>query len=374
VGSRLIGTALLVLLAGGCSHGQTEPDAGEDGIDASDAFDAGDDGSVGGDDGGIPGDDGGTSGDPVTDRAEDGGDGSSNPYWAWCPEASEYIGGEWPVFVEVTENAVYCGTFYEMRELEEEYRVKSKLRWIPGRYALPVQNGTYPFFLPHCFEFIQPDAQPVAEGAGEIVANHSPDAGGTTYRWFITQALRTASGEEWEFRADLHTWIPTGEDTFTLNGDSEDAQSVSYQSFMLCRQDCQSWIDNRWYASCRFETAALQKHTVTFAGGRVELYVRMGVSMASTEPALFVRSLGTLDTVDFEQQDYYRLIYNPEHHHFSRDFIVLFDQPISSACGLKVLNLDPWNDDPPGRAALVGCDLTEIEERQVSEELFEIIR
>ena len=97
-------------------------------------------------------------------------------------------------------------------------------------------------------------------------------------------------------------------------------------------------------------------------------------SAASTEPALFHFGSGVLDQTTFEQDDYYKLIYNPEHHHFSRDFIVLFDQPISAACGIKVQNLDPWNDDPPGRVALVRCDLTEIEERRVTEELFEILQ
>jgi hypothetical protein len=36
--------------------------------------------------------------------------------------------------------------------------------------------------------------------------------------------------------------------------------------------------------------------------------------------------------------------------------------------------LDPWNDDPPGRVALVRCDLSEIETRKVTGELFETSR
>jgi hypothetical protein len=359
------------LLVVGCSHGQTEPDAGED---AADAFDAGDDGET-------ARDDGGDSGDPGDFGAGDGdggdvngdGDGSGSPYWPWCPEASEYVGEDWPVFVEVTENAVYCGTFYEMRTLEEEYRTKSRLRLIPGTYALPLENGTYPFFLPHCFEFIQVGEQPLPEGVGEIRANHSADPPGTMYRWFITQLMRDATGQVWTFEANLRVYLEN-EDTFTISGDYGDPWDRTYHGFMLCKDDCQSWVDNRRFASCHYDTATPQKHTVTFDGGSIELFIRMGQSDASTEPALFHFGSGTLDGTAFSQDDYYKLIYNPEHHHFSRDFIVLFDNPISSACGLKVQNLDPWNDDPAGRVALVRCDLSEIGERQVTEELFEILR
>ena len=194
-----------------------------------------------------------------------------------------------------------------------------------------------------------------------------------TYRWFITQPMRTGAGQVWEFKADLHTWMDTG-DRFTITGDYEDPWGMTYFSFMLCQFVGQSWVDNRWYSSCHYDSATPQKHTVTFEGGSIELFIRMGASPASTEQALFTAGTGTLDATPFEQSDYYKLIYNPEHHHFSRDFIVLFDAPISGACGIKVQNLDPWNDDPPGRVALVRCDLSEIEERKVTGELFEITR
>ena len=143
---------------------------------------------MGGDDGGAQsewfdaGDDGGPSGD----------DGPINPYWPWCPEASDYVGGNWAITLEVTEQAVYCSVFDEARTLEQEYQIKSKLRFIPGTYALPGENGTYPFFLPHCFEFLF-NEQPVAEGAGEVRANHSPYNGGMNYHWAITQPMRTGA-------------------------------------------------------------------------------------------------------------------------------------------------------------------------------------
>ena len=93
--------------------------------------------------------------------------------------------------------------------------------------------------------------------------------------------------------------------------------------------------------------------------------------MASTEPAAFVRAEGNLDGTDFLQTDYYKLIYNPEHHHFSRDFAVLFDAPIGEVCGLKVLHLDPWGGEPPTEVHTIECDLGSLGTREVLSETFE---
>ena len=92
---------------------------------------------------------------------------------------------------------------------------------------------------------------------------------------------------------------------------------------------------------------------------------------AATEPAAFVRAAGNLDGQSFVQEDYWKLIYNPTHHHFSRDFAVLFDNPIGDACGLKAAEVDPWGDQPPTRVHTITCKLAEIEERSVTLETFE---
>ena len=95
--------------------------------------------------------------------------------------------------------------------------------------------------------------------------------------------------------------------------------------------------------------------------------------MAATEPAAFVRASGSLDGQSFEQADYWKLIYNPSHHHFSRDFAVLFDAPIGSACGLKATEVDPWGDAPPAQVHTIDCELGEIDERLLSSESYEEI-
>jgi hypothetical protein len=60
------------------------------------------------------------------------------------------------------------------------------------------------------------------------------------------------------------------------------------------------------------------------------------------------------------QRDYWKLVYNPAHHHFVRNFAVLFDSPIDGACGIQVTGLEPFDDTgTPNAAAQVDCSLNE---------------
>ena len=65
--------------------------------------------------------------------------------------------------------------------------------------------------------------------------------------------------------------------------------------------------------------------------------------------------------VSFIQTDFWRLVYLPGHHHFTRDHALLFDEPIGNACGLKIEN---WGKgDPPVTVHTTTCDLSDLEER-----------
>jgi hypothetical protein len=112
--------------------------------------------------------------------------------------------------------------------------------------------------------------------------------------------------------------------------------------------------------SCTHETGTLHTHTVELEGGELELSLRIGQSFASTEPGAFTGATGTWQGQAFEQLDYFKLIYVPFHHHFTRSFIVLFDEPIGGACGLRLSDLDPF-DLEAGTAATVNCDLKDID-------------
>ena len=62
---------------------------------------------------------------------------------------------------------------------------------------------------------------------------------------------------------------------------------------------------------------------VTLESGSVELAVsiyRGGIG-AGTEPAVFSRASGSFRGVSFDQRDYFKLVYSPQHHHFGRHYV-----------------------------------------------------
>jgi hypothetical protein len=319
-----------------CSGGQESPDVGVD----ADAHDGGSD-----------------------DGQPDGGDDSRwGEPWAWCPQASDYQGGNWSWKLEVSPNALYCSLCDQGRTLQEELAAKSKLRLIAGSYPVPSENGTNPLLLPLCFEFLDPGSEPVRLEVGEIETNHAAQGS-----FMIRQPVYTATNELWEF--SMQALFGLGEDTIPLNGDFLPLSAGKDIDMWLCKDSC------RYFGSCSLPQIPRERHVVEFEGTgctgdqnhcHIELILRADPGLFITGPAAFLSAAGELDGTAFDQQDFYKLIYNPEHHHYFRDFAVLFDNPINAACGIKVEQLAPQADQPQARLTTIQCDLAEIEERTIT--------
>jgi hypothetical protein len=161
-----------------------------------------------------------------------------------------------------------------------------------------------------------------------------------------------------------------------LDGSALDPMGNVYEWFQLCRtEDCYDITDIR-FTPCNPEDYRHERHTIEFEGGRAVLEFRKEVRgiIAGTEPGAFVGASGELDGQSFTQTEYWKLVYNPRHHHVIRNFGVFFDEPIGSACGIKVENVDPFENDPTVSDTTVhtiNCDLSNIEERAVTSQLFE---
>ena len=67
---------------------------------------------------------------------------------------------------------------------------------------------------------------------------------------------------------------------------------------------------------------------------------------------------------------YFKLVDSADHHHFVRDFAVLFDAPIGDACGLKVLSIVPASEELP-ELHTIECDLSNVAERTVIDSVLE---
>lgn len=286
--------------------------------------------------------------------------------WQGCPGEDAYVGGDWDVEAQVTQTGVYCATFNESRTMAEEYEAKAMVRFAPGTYRLNSKDGTHPFALPVCVRFRDAASSPVMAGAGSLTTTSSTYSGTrhASMRW--TQPLRTPGGEDWELQGSISTPVPNGTVVIPLDGAHVFADEF-YVNFTLCKGACQQYTDWRRLDSCVFDNVGLQRHQVEFMGGNVQLDIRIGQSMASTEPGLFVGGQGELDGISFTQLDYWSLIYVPEHHHFARHFLVLFDDPPSShACGVMADGLTPWPDEMEQPVvSVVDCFLQPTETRAV---------
>ena len=277
--------------------------------------------------------------------------------WEWCPSFDDAVFDDNGAHtIEVGPGALYCGTFDERRLLEQEYWLKAKLRFIPGTYRVPSTVENAAVHLPFCVQFLEMDGL-TSSGQGTVTSTTTEFDDVTRFTVQLTHAMTAENGDTYSFKANFsnteeHSVTGT---TFVLDGSPSAVFQGPIFDVTLCTTGSDECFPRRQFVSCMPETYQRQEHEVVFDGGDVRLTVQMGQSMASTEPAAFVRAEGMLDGVSFDQQEYYKLIYNPEHHHFARDFAVLFDTPIQGACGLKIRNLDPSGQSTKSILSTVDC-------------------
>jgi hypothetical protein len=338
---------------------------------ASGAGGAGTGGSAGkGGGGGTAGSAAGSAGDgALGGGAGDSGAGGSagngaDPSWAACPTADAFEDdASWPDTLEVTGTGVYCGTFDESRTLKEELAKKALLRVTPGSYRLPAgeQEG---LALPLCVAFEEDG--PGVPAIPRSTTHQASSTGGRTQHHYAFASEQPDPARR--LIIDLWTNLPDGDAPgFLLNGDAPDpfGPTEPIRSFILYESLDESAFPDRRFDSCTHESSRLNHHQLTFDDGQMALDVRIGQSSASTEPGAFVRASGTFRGVAFEQTNYWKLVYRPAHHHFERDFAVLFDAPIDGACGLQIL---AFSADPQGvapTAATVDCALDPIDALEV---------
>ncbi len=286
--------------------------------------------------------------------------------WA-CDGSPTYVGDDgWPWVVEVEETVTLCGSFFEGRTLETEIAAKAQLQIAKGTYRLPADAEDVEVRLPVCLKLADGETR-LASDPGRVTGRSAVYDDNVS----VSASLRQPFAGGGELSARFYTGHTVGEPVLNLviDGNGTDPWGDSGVAMSWCKEAGSEWcngIDGTTFESCNPLSYQLQTHTLTFDGGELVLDVRMGASAAGTEPAAFVKAAGTIDGTAFVQQDYWKLIYRPAHHHFSRDFAVFFDAPIGGACGVRVLALDPWEGGQLPTLDLVECDLTSIEARTVT--------
>jgi hypothetical protein len=229
-----------------------------------------------------------------------------------------------------------------------------QLRLMAADLDFPIDGGSGVVTLPACAAFA-PDEEGL-QTSGEGVLNMTSVTYGseTFFNLFIEQPMVGPDGVVWTLRVGMSG---TGKpEQLDLHGDYAGPFLDPQISMTLCRGDCADYTDQRVLGSCTFEGVGSQRHDLSFEGGELGLELRIGDSFASTEPAILLKAEGSLNGEPFTQTDYWSLVYNPEHHHFSRDARVWLDQPIGDVCALEALGFDPWGEDPATTVRALGCD------------------
>ncbi len=316
--------------------------------------------------GGIPGVGGGATG---------GAPGTGGSVTRVCPDSSSYVGqSSWPDKLVVTADARYCGHFKETRNLEQEYAAKAKLTIPAGTYSLANTAGTYDFALPVCFESRPGEPVPAFAGVGKIktVASTSSTTGFSLCEHANKQPITVGAATSWSFVMTLGYWswmgapqppVWDGSVLERLSSGAVGDTSPGYNADLeLCDgADCEDQWQDVKFEACNPDYP-LQRHTVVFQGGQVVLDVRItGQVGVAIMLAAFTSASGTLNGQAFTQTDYWKLVYSADHHHFTRNFAVLFDTPIGDACGLKVANF--WGNRegaPLPDVSTIRCDLSDL--------------
>lgn len=305
---------------------------------------------------------GGSPGAGEGGQAGEAGQGGSTPDdWTDCPTSSDFDDeATWPHTLEVTEEATYCATFSEFRTLKEELAKKALLRVAPGTYRLPATDSAS-LGLPLCIK-AGANTPAIGVGPGELryQTTELGETSSTSYGFDQAVTLDAPAGS---IEIQLQASHPSGQaPSFVLDGSEVDLDSFDlYHSIIWCESAGEDCSENRIFDSCTHESSRLNLHQVETDAGSVSLELRIGQSFASTEPGAFVRASGTYRGQSFEQTDYFKLVYRPSHHHFERNFAVLFDSPIEGACGLEVSGLEPFDSFVPDEAYAVNCELDRID-------------
>lgn len=298
-------------------------------------------------------------------EAGSGNGGAPGDRWAACPAADDYAGNDtWANTLEVTEGGIYCATFNESRTLKEELANKALLRIAPGTYRLP-PGPTADLGLPACIAYGEAGSG-VGITPGSVAYTATPIADEVSHRYGF-DAMASNPERKLSLSLDQMTGSEAPFD-FRLDGranafDEFDSDSFS---FVLCQGSEEPCYPAVVFDSCTHESSTLNRHELTLDAGTLVLDLRIGMSVASTEPGAFVRAAGTFRGQSFEQTNYFKLIYNPEHHHFERHFAVLFDEPIDGACGIEISGFSAFDETLPV-AYTVDCSLDRLDPLTVTD-------
>jgi hypothetical protein len=281
------------------------------------------------------------------------------PAFAGCPGPEAYVGNSaWRDTLHIAGPPPRrCGYWVEsngsidpnntMNSLKQTLAAKAIATIAPGTYKLIDGAGPAPFNLPFCFQ----------RGDGRTTATSTGTIGRRAYAGASVFDITLPLSNMGVIRTSL---LPVGTGALTYD---------DLNSLWLCQDATCAPGQIVFFVSCAPQGLTPETHTIRFEGGEVQLTVaidRKGGGLG-TEAAETTRATGTFKGVTFNQADYFKLIYSPEHHHFVRHFGVLFDTPVDGTCGLEVVNVgSSASNRRATRVFAVDCQLSRLGELKVA--------
>jgi hypothetical protein len=293
-------------------------------------------------------------------ESDDGTDGTDTGLWEWCPDASEYIGGAWDYQAIVTNDALLC-VVNQGRTVEQAMRNKAQLRLVASSYPLPDTDGTYAVMIPAC---IRVPGREESHHAGEgVLTVSSRDIGGTIRQYEFTQPMRVGL-QRWDAGWNAHLYFPGGVQPQIIFDNRLNRFEGGTEVFVGYRLGVEGFEQAWQTLPCDPAMANLRVTIATFDRGSltVEADVYSEVAFGGHAPAILRRVHGELDGVPIDQNDYDRLSHLPAHHNWGGSFLVMFEEPIGQACGIK-LDVPSIDGGGPSLGAwTVDCDLAPLAE------------
>ena len=265
----------------------------------------------------------------------------------------------WTGSLEVNVNGVYCGVWSEDRTLDQELALKAMLKLVPGTYPLPVADGDYDMGLAACTLLGVDTPGPQTAGAGSTSVSVSAWAG-TAYTTLYGEQPLDLDGAAWWMG---HILLLVGDEgaappALLVDGTVSSDETGSGLEFTMAPEGTESYsVETMKFGACQNPRWTEDVHHIEFEGGDIDMVLNLGDNVSQTATGAFVSATGTLDGEAFTQTEYFKLIYRPGHHHFSRNFGVLFDAPIGDVCGLRFEDVDPYAETPTARISTTDCEL-----------------
>lgn len=294
-----------------------------------------------------------SAGPPGADEAALGAAGAG---WEGCPAPARQPVGAGELWLQLGLDNVYCGTTdLAVEEVTSELERKAQLHLVPGDYFLPLTPGEHDVDLASCVRFLDDALAPA--GSGRLTVTRSDVLGRERATLAYERAMTSSAGEAYRFHLVIDGYLDQMSNGLLLDGREWPASGPSVQLY-LCRGDtCDESDDVRVFDACRYEGLTQEVHRFELEGGSFSVLVEAEGSGASFRGRP-VRATGEFLGTSFVVESYWDLVMRQTYWYDSaRDFVVRFDPPRGSACGIVIRSAWPYpNADWGSQAYALGCD------------------